>query len=545
VFFAIGLVGVTAILIGALSYTRARRALETTARTNLVLLAHDAAAHVRRELENRAADITNWAHLEMMRAVIYHDVDKELAQFLEQQVHTRPTYTGAACVDRNGNVVATAGTIGNVLLSEATTPRRVSIAAQRDNPLLRLQTAVVNPERPSEVIGALVVLVDARRILETIDVSTQGDPRLVSLALRDVDGGAIADSGRDAPGSRHAVLHAQAPIGPLPAVDGADLEVVVSEGADVAFADIVSLRATLLRTGLLVAVVGAILAALLAWRMTLPIRQLTAAVRDVAERGEPVLGTSFPESGGEVGVLASAFRSMMDSLASAQREALTRSRLAFLGEIAANVAHEVRTPLSVLKMAAQALARGGIPPAEQRELAATAAAEVDRLNTVVTGLVDLARPKPVHYARQRIGPIVDRAVTFFGPLAAKDGVTLERAGSDDGVLVRGNADQLYQVLLNLLQNALQAMRGPGVVTVRVLRDEGSVTIAVEDSGPGIAADVLPRIFSPFVTTKTDGAGLGLAIVKRLVEEHGGTVGAENRRRGACVWMRLPVRKDGA
>jgi signal transduction histidine kinase len=69
-------------------------------------------------------------------------------------------------------------------------------------------------------------------------------------------------------------------------------------------------------------------------------------------------------------------------------------------------------------------------------------------------------------------------------------------------------------------------------------------IAVEDTGPGFAADVLPRVFSPFVTTKADGTGLGLAIVKRMVEEHGGTVGAENRRAGgARVWVRLPARED--
>jgi hypothetical protein len=276
-----------------------------------------------------------------------------------------------------------------------------------------------------------------------------------------------------------------------------------------------------------------------------PIRQLTATVREVAERGEPVPQASFPETGGEVGVLASAFRTMMESLSAAQREALARSRLAFLGEIAANIAHEVRTPLSVLKTAAQLLARGGMPAAEQRDLASTAAAEVDRLNAVVTSLVDLARPKPVQQRAEPIDPIIDRAVSFFRPLAAKTGVDIVRLGPNDHLMVHGNADQLYQVLLNLLQNAMQAMRGPGAVTVTSRREDGLVLVEVEDTGPGFAPDVLPRAFSPFITTKSDGTGLGLAIVKRMVEEHGGTAGAENRPAGgARVWLRLPLQEDG-
>jgi signal transduction histidine kinase len=333
----------------------------------------------------------------------------------------------------------------------------------------------------------------------------------------------------------------------LSGIEAPPLEVELTEPSAAAFADVASLKVTLIQTGALVVALGAVLAALAAWRIGFPIRRLTATVRQVAESRQLEAGMpAFPDDGGEVAVLVSAFRGMMESLATAQRENLVQSRLALLGEIAANVAHEVRTPLSVLKTSAQLLARGGLPEAEQHALASTAAAEVDRLNAVVTSLVDLARPKPVRQAAERIAPIVDRAVSFFRPLAAKAGIAVVRDGAEPDATVHGSADQLHQVLLNLLQNALQASRRGGTITVRSEVVDGFVVIAVADTGDGFPPDLLPRVFAPFVTTKPDGAGLGLAIVKRMVEEHGGTVGAENRTGGgARVWIRLPVRRGTA
>jgi signal transduction histidine kinase len=550
VFFAVALVGVTAMSIGTLSYTRARHALETGARTNLVLLARDVAANVHEELEDRAADITHWSRLEVMRALIYQDVDKELAKFLEQTLRGRPAYRAIVCLDGAGRPIAGAGAVGEIEPQGQPGKLLVSIIPRSGDSLAQFEMPVFNPERSTMVIGRLIVLLDLSALLETVDPSQRGETADVSLLLRVRDGETLAESEarservtrRD--GAPPAMLTALAPVEGLPIADGPPLEVLVSEPVEAAFADVASLRATLLQTGLLVVVLGALLAAFVAWRIGQPIRQLTVTVREVTKRGEAVPQSMFPETGGEVGVLASAFRTMMDSLSTAQREAMAQSRLAFLGEIAANIAHEVRTPLSVLKTAAQLLARGGVPEPEQRELALTAASEVDRLNAVVTSLVDLARPKPVQHRLEAVDPIVDRAVAFFKPLAAKSGVEIVRAGAHDGSRILGSADQLYQVLLNLVQNAIQAMRGAGTVTVTSGRVDGWVLIGVEDTGPGFAVDVLPRVFSPFFTTKVDGTGLGLAIVKRMVEEHGGTVGAENRSRGgARVWVRLPVRED--
>jgi signal transduction histidine kinase len=285
---------------------------------------------------------------------------------------------------------------------------------------------------------------------------------------------------------------------------------------------------------------------LIAWRIATPIRQLTDAARAISERGHYDDRLRLPVATGEVGVLSRAFRRMLESLNAAQAQAVVHARLAFLGEVAANIAHEVRTPLSVLKTSAQLIARPGLPATERERLAANVAAEVDRLNGIVTELVDLARPRPVRYQHESVPDIVERALGFFAASARRAGVRVGYRRPAEACTVNGSADQLYQVLLNLVQNALQAMAGPGELTLTCGRDGDWVVVECADSGPGIAADVLPRLFSPFASSKPAGAGLGLAIARRMVEEHGGSITAVNAARGgACFTVRLPAQSESA
>ena len=545
VLFVTVLVSVTATLIGTLSYTQARHALGVEARARLALSARDVAERLHGGLEDGIADITNWAHLEVMRALLYEDVDKELAQFLRQILRGRGIYRAILCVGTNGQPVAGAGDVAAVVPRTPPARARISIIPPG---LLQFETAVVDPQHPDRTIGALLALFDPRPMLEPVEASV-GDHAW--LTLRRATGetlfemGAVPPHAGDTPavpGTR--ALTAVAAVGRLVSADAPELEVVVTEPEDAALAASTALRTRLFKTSVLVLAASAALGALMAWWISLPIRRLTSAVRRISERGKLDPEVEFPSVGGEVGLLAAAFRTMMQNLAVAQREALEQSRLAFLGEIAANIAHDVRTPLSVLKTSAQLLARAELPVAQRRQLALNVAAEVDRLNAVVTSLVDLARPRPVRYSLETIGEIVDRAAMFFGPMAAKSGVTIVQSVPDEGLRVYGSADQLYQVLLNLIHNSLQAIRGTGLLAVGCRREDSWVRVEIEDTGPGFPADVFPRVFSPFFTTKPDGTGLGLAIARRIVEEHGGTMGAENRPEGgARVWLRLPLREE--
>jgi two-component system, NtrC family, sensor histidine kinase HydH len=543
VLFAVLLASLTAALIGTLSYTRSRRALEAEARTRLALMARDVAEHLHGELEERVADITNWAHLEVMRALLYRDVDKELAQFLDQMVRGREVYRAIVSADASGAEVARAGEPSLLAPHAPPTRTRLTVVASAP-PSLQLETAVSNPDEPGAPIGTLVVLLDSRRLLDSIAPAVAPDGARPLLLVTGHGGDAVLAS--DEATEAAPLLRGSAPMAALRGADGPDLKVVVGEPRSSALAAVAELRATLFRIGALALLVSSALGALVAWWISLPIRRLTATVRGIGARGRLEEPVELPRAGGEVGVLAGAFQAMMDGLRAAQAEALAQSRRAFLGEIAANIAHEVRTPLSVLKTSAQLLARQELTPTEQRLLATNVAAEVDRLNGVVTNLVDLARPKPVLYRTESLGDILERTVTFFGPQAGRLGVTISRTTADPPPRIHGSADQLHQVFLNVIHNAFQAMGGPGRLCIDCFRADGWAVVEVSDTGPGFSPEALAEAFAPFRSTKADGAGLGLAISKRIVEEHGGTIGVESAPgAGACLRIRLPIRPEAA
>jgi two-component system sensor histidine kinase HydH len=286
-------------------------------------------------------------------------------------------------------------------------------------------------------------------------------------------------------------------------------------------------------------VLSGIAGALFAWRLSVPIRRLTAAVKGITARGRPE-PIGEPVAGGEVGVLTEAFNTMMERLALAEREAVAQSRLALLGEVAASIVHDVRTPLSVLKTSAQLLAGAGeLSAAERRDLAALVASEVDRLNRVVTHLADLGRPRPTLRARRSVAELVERTVSVLRPWARARGVAIETQG-DAATSIVADTDQVLQALLNLVHNAVQASPAGGRVTIRWEPTPAGAAIDVTDTGPGFTAEALERACAPFFTTKADGTGLGLAIVKRIVEAHDGTVTVRNvPGTGAGVRLELP------
>ena len=208
-----------------------------------------------------------------------------------------------------------------------------------------------------------------------------------------------------------------------------------------------------------------------------------------------------------------------------------RDRLAALGQMAAGLAHEVKNPLGAIKGAAQLLgdSPGGLD-ASEREFVGIILEEVERLDRVVGSVLDYARPSKGDVGSIDVNSIVRRTLTLLG----SDRATDWSVSTDlDSALphARADAEQLRQVLINLIRNAIQAMAGAGKVVVSTrLRGERSnaassawIEIQVRDEGPGIAPQVLDKLFVPFFTTKASGTGLGLAISQRVVEEMGGRI----------------------
>lgn len=225
-----------------------------------------------------------------------------------------------------------------------------------------------------------------------------------------------------------------------------------------------------------------------------------------------------------------------------------RDRLAALGEMAAGLAHEIRNPLGAIKASAQLLVENASQgDAEFLEIIVE---ETDRLNRVVGSFLDYARPARGNPAPCDVRAAVERTLQLVGPECQKAGTKL--VVEQEPVLppVRIDVEQLRQVLLNLVQNALQALDGGGEIHVgstSVERGRGEtpwVEVRVRDTGPGIPPEVLANLFVPFVTTKDRGTGLGLAISQRIVAAAGGRILVRTREgEGTTFVVRLPASSE--
>ncbi len=239
-------------------------------------------------------------------------------------------------------------------------------------------------------------------------------------------------------------------------------------------------------------------------------------------------------------------------LQATQSELVRSERIAVTGQIAAGVTHEIRTPLNSLAINLQLLRRdlseAATPPpiADVLQGLASLEYEINRINGILEEFVNFARLPAPRFADVEIVSLVDEILTFLGPQAAGSGVGLERRPMTPEALVRADRDQIRQVLLNLSQNALQAMPDGGTLAVEVGADDGWVDVALADSGAGVPEARRELIFLPFISTRPGGLGLGLPIVRRIVDEHGGSVTCRDRPGGGTVFtVRLPSARSVA
>ena len=230
----------------------------------------------------------------------------------------------------------------------------------------------------------------------------------------------------------------------------------------------------------------------------------------------------------------------VSSLRSMEERIRQLDRLAALGQFASSVAHELRNPLTGIATGVQYLSRGFPEGDERNESVRFILREVVRLNTIIQDLFTATRPRELRLGRVAVRDIVDRTLRGLKPTPEEAGVTIETEGADAWPKVTVDADQLQQVLLNLIQNAIQATPRGGAVSLRADEDRKGWWIEVEDTGAGIAPEHLPRIFDPFYTTRPKGTGLGLFVAHGIVERHRGTIEIHSEPgRGTRFRIRLP------
>ena len=221
-------------------------------------------------------------------------------------------------------------------------------------------------------------------------------------------------------------------------------------------------------------------------------------------------------------------------------------------EFVANVSHELKTPLTTLRGAAETLLDGALSdPKNARAFVTAIKEEAERLHRLVEDLLSIARveSKSSELRKQPIllGPFLEELASRYRPLAERQGVTLSVEPVASGLQVQADRDQLAQAVGNLLENAVKYNQPNGRIQVRASASTGTVTLEVEDTGIGIPPENLPRIFERFYrvdkarSRETGGTGLGLAIVKHVAESHGGSVRAESRpNQGSRFFLTLPL-----
>jgi signal transduction histidine kinase len=262
----------------------------------------------------------------------------------------------------------------------------------------------------------------------------------------------------------------------------------------------------------------------------------------VMEQREPTIAApaTAAEEVGHVMIL----RDITESRRTAQ-QTIESERLNALRLLAAGVAHEIGNPLNSLHIHLQLMERSvqKLHDGEKAELEQSidvARSEVNRLDSIVTQFLKAIRPSRPQLRPENVNTIVEEAVRFFAPELQDREIAVEQELRSDLPSLQLDRDQMKQAFYNVIKNSVEAMHRHGTLRIRTDLADTHVIVRFEDSGGGMSAENLSRVFEPYFTTKPSGSGLGLLIVRRIVREHGGELSIEsNQGRGLTLTIRLP------
>ena len=566
------------ILLAVIAERSARESLERVIGRELAREAGHTADRLSAVLRTERQTLASFARQDLMREVRVADIDKRVSMALSTLRDGSPVRLDYWVVDPSRHVVAAsdpaligaapawAGAQGAVsngkesFLGPMTAPGREVTSVV-------MTTPIPDPDAAGRLLGTLVGLFDWDRLIavtESVqrDLAAQGIAADVLVARADgtVLGGARSVA-LDAPGpgvdlaavaSGVPAAHSDYTVDPDAALiigraelppDLPDWRLLVIESRAHALAPVRRLSGHLVLTMGLALVAALALATLGARRVVRPLSELTRAIRGFSRADARSLRVPV-RSEDEVGTVAAAFNEMASELDRTQRELVEAEKFAFVGELASGVAHEIRTSLGVLGSSAQILERSlpGDAGHEAGELAQMIRAEVGRLGGVVNDLLTLHRARRLEVEPTPISEPVFRAIAFVAPQAQEKGIRIGSTAVPDEADVSCDPELIYQVAVNLLVNAIQALREGGRIEVRVLgARDGYGGFEVRDDGPGIPEALRERIFEPFVTGREGGVGLGLTFVKRVVHDHRGRIDVgSGGGRGASVRILLPL-----
>lgn len=309
-------------------------------------------------------------------------------------------------------------------------------------------------------------------------------------------------------------------------------------------AELTAATRAITRTILLAAVLGLIVMVLVsqtvAQYVTAPLDQLVGFAREVSSGA---VQRRAPTGDDEIGRLGRAFNDMLDRLDRSQSALVRSEKLALAGLLAARVAHDIRNPLSSIKMQTQLLRAQTRGDAQSQSIVAAVLHDVDTMESVILGLLELARPGDLKRTQTQLNGVVREVLQQLAPQLAHRKIGVDVTLDDTLPAIPLDAGRFRQALLNVIVNAADAMTTGGTLAVATRRSSDGSTIELDvcDDGIGVDPALLDRVFDPFVSTKRDGIGLGLVNTKAVVEYHGGRIELLPRvPRGTRATIWLPV-----
>jgi len=255
----------------------------------------------------------------------------------------------------------------------------------------------------------------------------------------------------------------------------------------------------------------------------------------------------IPEMKGEIGEIASAINKMARTVAEKEKleEELHRSeRLASLGRLVAGVAHELRNPIGIIKTTTQLMEQELCDIPAAHEYIKVIIEHIERQNRVIQELLDFGRPSKPIVKAVSINSLLKKVLTFTEPMLRQNRIDLDLFLANDLPAAWIDGEQIKQVFVNLILNAVQAMSEGGKLFISTFAEENYVCTSFTDTGEGIPSDELKNIFDPFYTTKDTGIGLGLSISHQIVGLNNGIIDVESNSEGTTFTVKLPIPKEG-
>ena len=570
---------VPSLILALLAFHVAGNSMRAEIASGLQVEASTVSQDIDRMLFERLQNAQTWSRLEVMQDIQINDVDKRLAKFLSGvKSGYGDVYRELSCADPHGRIVASSdpaavGRVAEASGSDASAilgGSAIRLAHLRVDANHALDVLPVDVDVRSmfnaDRIGKLQLFFNWSQIYRILDQAGRNG-RMVIVA--DHDGRIMAASEAL---RRKGMLLRYVPTDWLDqrasgtaTRDGAFLQLdeltvgsgrshgfqqfpgsgwttLVLQPSQLAFVPVRNLAWVFLLLLALTSSLAVAVSLLVAGRIAEPIAALTMFTRAFMRDGQ--LAPVPKAAAGEVGELTHVFVQTIGELEQSRSELIHASKLAALGELSAIMAHEIRTPIGILCSSAQMLAREDNVSDEGRELIGFVQSETTRLNELVSTLLDSTRTREPTMEPCDIAELIELCVGLLSAQAATQSVVITARPAVAASIIDCDSRQITQVLLNLLQNAIQILPEGGHVEVQCRGVPGGLSIEVQDDGPGISEEALPRVFEPFFTRRDGGIGLGLSVVKQIVRAHGGSIVAGmGRLGGASFTIFLPRHEE--